>query len=167
MTATLTVIDISIDRQRQETDSETTIFSALRFENGVAVDRFCECVNSAVLSDDPSDFSGNTDDQIRNTGTIMEDAYWQLIEFCYESIIVSSHGNSDVRALKRICQEYSLPAPHQHIIDLDAIFRLRFHEGYSSRIAENQLDITTAETGDWRDLDIAGKAYLELLKDGM
>ena len=95
----------------------------------------------------------------------MEDVYWQLIEFCYESIIVSSHSNSDVRALKRICQEYSLPVPHQHIIDLDAIFRLRFHEGYSSRIAENQLDITTAETGDWRDLDIAGKAYLVLLKD--
>ena len=160
-----TVVDITIDRQG--TDSETTIFSALRFENGVAVDRFCECVNSAVLSDDPSDFSGNTDEQIRNTGTIMEDAYWQLIEFCDVSEIVSSHSNSDVRALKRICQEYSLPVPHQHITNLDAIFRLRFHEGYSSRIAENQLDITTVETGDWRDLDIAGKAYLELLKDGM
>ena len=97
----------------------------------------------------------------------MEDAYWQFIEFCYGSEIVSSHCNSDIRALNRICQEYSLPVPDQRITDLDDIFRLCFHEGYSTRFAENKFGITTAETGDWRDLDIAGKAYLELLKDWM
>ena len=39
----------------------------------------------------------------------MEDAYWQFIEFCYDSELVTAHYNFDMKLIERICKEYDLP----------------------------------------------------------
>ena len=103
-----TVIDICTSSL--STDSEIISFAALRFENGVPNDRFFEYVNSGVvLSDSVSDILGITNNTLKNYGTTMEDAYWQFIEFCYDSELVTAHYNFDMKLIERICKEYDLP----------------------------------------------------------
>ena len=144
-------------------DSEIVSFAALRFENGVATERFFEYVNSgAVLSDSVSEILGITNDTLQRYGTTMEDAYWQFIEFCCDSNLVTMHHDFDSKFIERICRDYDLPALKNHITDLDTMFRMKFNRGYSTRIAEKLLSISTDEEADWRHLDIAGKAYAEL-----
>ena len=156
-----TVIDICTDGL--SSDFEIISFAALRFENGVPTDRFFEYVNSgAVLSDNVSEILGITNDTLKNYGTTMEDAYWQFIEFCCDSELITAHYNCDLKSIERISTEYDLPILTNHITDLETLFRMKYNRGYSTRFAEKQLSLTTDETGDWRHLDIAGKAYIKL-----
>lgn len=144
-------------------DSEIISFAALRFENGVPTERFFEYVNSgAGLSDSVSEVQGITNDTLQRYGTTMEDAYWQFIEFCYGSNLVSMHRDFDNKFIERIYRKYDLPALENHITDLDTLFHLKYNRGYSTRFAEKQLGITTDETDNWRHLDIAGKVYIAL-----
>ncbi|WP_297956326.1 3'-5' exonuclease [uncultured Ruminococcus sp.] len=155
------VIDITTNGLDE--DSEIVSFAALRFENGVSTDRFFEYVNSgAVLSDNVSEILGITNDTPQRYGTTMEDAYWQFIEFCYGNDLVTMHHDYDSKFMDRICREYDLPFLENHITDLDTLFHLKYHRGYSTRFAEKQLGISTVETDKWRHLDIAGKVYLAL-----
>ena len=155
------VIDITTNGIDE--DAEIVRFAALRFENGVPNERFFEYVNSgAILSDNISEILGITNDTLQKYGTTMEDAYWQFIEFCGTSELVTSHHDFDSKFIERICKEYELPALENHITNLDTLFRLKFNRGYSTRFAENQLDISSDETDDWRHLDIAGKVYIAL-----
>lgn len=155
------VIDITTNDLDE--DSKIVSFSALRFENGVPTDRFFEYVNSgAVLSDSVSEILGITNDTLQRYGTTMEDAYWQFIEFCYDSELVTAHYNFDMKLLERICKEYDLPALENHITDLDTMFRMKFKRGYSTCFAEKQLGISTVEIDNWRHLDIAGKVFIAL-----
>ena len=155
------VIDITTNGLDEE--SEIVSFAALRFENGVPTDRFFEYVNSgAVLSDSISEIPRITNDTLQRYGTTMEDAYWQFIEFCYGSDLVTMHHDFDSKFIERICRDYDLPAVENHITDLDTMFRLKYHRGYSTRFAENQLGVSTDETDNWRHLDIAGKVYIAL-----
>ena len=143
--------------------SEIISFAALRFENGVPTDRFFEYVNSgAVLSDSISEILAFTNDTLQRYGTTMEDAYWQFIEFCYGSDLVTMHHDFDSKFIERICSDYDLPALDNHITDLDTMFRMKFNRGYSTRFAEKQLGITSDENDDWRHLDIAGKVFIVL-----
>ncbi len=88
------VIDITTNELDE--DSEIVSFAALRFENGVHTDRFFEYVNNGtVLSDSVSEVLGITNDTLQRYGTTMEDAYWQFIEFCYGSDLVSMHHAFD------------------------------------------------------------------------
>lgn len=89
----------------------------------------------------------------------MEDAYLQLIEFCGDSDVVIHHYNFEICYIKRICKDYDLPMFKNNIIDLDTMFRLKFNRGYSTRFAENHMNIASDEEDDWRHLDIAGKAF--------
>ena len=90
------VIDITTNGLDE--DAEIVSFAALRFENGVPTERFFEYVNSgAVLSDSVSEILGITDDTLQRYGTTMEDAYWQFIEFCYDSNLVTMHH--DMRSI--------------------------------------------------------------------
>ena len=156
-----TVIDICTSSLSP--DSEIISFAALRFENGVPTDRFFEYVNNgAVLSDSVSDILGITNDTLKNYGTTMEDAYWQFLEFCCDSELVTAHYNFDMKIIERICKGYDLPMITNHIIDLETMFRLKFNRGYSTRFAEKQLGITSDENDDWRHLDIAGKVFIVL-----
>ncbi len=156
-----TVIDITTNGL--DKDYVIVSFAALRFENGVPTGRFFEYVNSeAVLSDSVSEILGITNDTLSNYGTTMEDAYWQFIEFCCESELVTAHYNCDMKVIERICKEYDLPMLTNHITDLEALFRMKFYRGYSTRIAEKLLSISTDEEADWRHLDIAGKVFLAL-----
>lgn len=158
------VIDITTNGLDE--DDAIVSFAALRFENGVPTDRFFEYVNSGtVLSDSISEILGITNDTLQRYGTTMEDAYWQLIEFCCGSDLVAMHHDFDSKFIERICREYDLPALENHITDLDTLFRLKFNRGYSTRFAEKQLGITTDETDDWRHLDIAGKVYIALQEE--
>lgn len=146
-------------------DSEIVSFAALRFENGVPTDRFFEYVNSgAVLSDNVSEILRITNDTMQRYGTTMEDAYWQFIEFCYGSVLITMHHDFDSKFIERICRDYDLPALENHITDLDTMFRLKFNKEYSTRFAEKQLGISTVEIDNWRHLDIAGKAYIAFQK---
>lgn len=155
------VIDITTNGLDEE--SEIVSFAALRFENGVPAERFFEYVNSgAVLSDSVSEILGITNNTLQRYGTTMEDAYWQLIEFCCGSDLVAMHHDFDSKFIERICREYDLPALENHITDLDTLFHLKYNRGYSTRFAENQLGISTDESDEWRYLDIAGKAYIAL-----
>lgn len=155
------VIDITTNGL--EEDYEIVSFAALRFENGVPTDRFFEYVNSgAVLSDSISEILGITNDTLQKYGTTMEDAYWQLIEFCCGSDLVTMHYDFDSKFIERMCREYDLPVLENHITDLDTMFRMKFNRGYSTRFAEKQLGITTDETDNWRHLDIAGKVFIVL-----
>ncbi|WP_028520386.1 3'-5' exonuclease [Ruminococcus flavefaciens] len=155
------VIDITTNGLDE--DSEIVSFAALRFENGIPIDRFFEYVNSgAVLSDNVSEILGITNDTLQRYGTTMEDAYWQFIEFCYGSDLVTMHHDFDSKFVERICRDYDLPALEKHITDLDTMFRLKFSKGYSTHNAINQLGIATDETDNWRHLDVAGKAYIAL-----
>lgn len=155
------VIDITTNGLDEE--SEIVSFAALRFENGVPTDRFFEYVNSgAVLSDSISEILGITNDTLQRYGTTMEDAYWQFIEFCSSSDLVTMHHDFDNKFVERICRDYDLPVLENQITDLDTIFHLIYNRGYSTRFAENQLDISSDETDDWRHLDIAGKTFIEL-----
>ena len=155
------VIDITTNGL--EEDYEIVSFSALRFKNGVPTGRFFEYVNSeAVLSDSVSEILGITNDTLSNYGTTMEDAYWQLIEFCCGSDLVAMHHDFDSKFIERICREYDLPALENHITDLDTLFHLKYNRGYSTRFAEKQLGITSDENDDWRHLDIAGKVFIVL-----
>ena len=155
------VIDITTNGLDE--DSEIVSFAALRFENGVPTDRFFEYVNSgAVLSDSISEILGITNDTLQRYVATMEDAYWQFIEFCCDSNLVAMHHDFDSKFIERICRDYDLPALKNHITDLDTMFHLKYNRGYSTRFVENQLGITTGETGDWRHLVIAGKVYLAL-----
>lgn len=156
---------VVIDNTTNGLDEDDAIvsFAALRYENGVPTDRFFEYVNSgAVLSDSVSEILGITNDTLQRYGTTMEDAYWQFIEFCYGSDLVSMHHDFDNKFIERICREYDLPALENHITDLDTLFHLKYNRGYSTRFAEKQLGITTDETDNWRHLDIAGKVYIVL-----
>lgn len=156
------VIDITTNGLDEE--SEIVSFAALRFENGVPTDRFFEYVNSgAVLSDSISEILGITNDTLQRYGTTMEDAYWQFIEFCCGSDLVTMHHDFDSKFIERICRDYDLPALDNHITDLDTLFHLKYNWGYSTRFAEIQLGITTDETDSRRHLDIAGKTYIALL----
>ena len=155
------VIDITTNELDE--DSEIVSFAALRFENGVHTDRFFEYVNNGtVLSDSVSEVLGITNDTLQRYGTTMEDAYWQLIEFCCDSELVTAHYNFDIKLIERICKEYDLPMITNHINDLDTMFRMKYSRGYSTRFAEKRLGISTDEEADWRHFDIAGKAYAEL-----
>jgi len=155
------VIDITTNGL--EEDYEIVSFAALRFENGVLTDRFFEYVNSgAFFSDNISEILGITNNTLQRYGTTMEDAYWQFIEFCSGSDLVTMHHDFDSKFIERICREYDLPALENHITDLDTLFHLKYNRGYSTRFAEKQLGITSDENDDWRHLDIAGKAYAEL-----
>ena len=155
------VIDITTNGLDE--DAEIVSFAALRFENGVPTDRLFEYVNSeAVLSDSVSEILGITNDTLSNYGTTMEDAYWQLIEFCCGSDLVTMHHDFDSKFIERICRDYDLPALKNHITDLDTIFHLKYNRGYSTLFAEKQFGITSDENDDWRHLDIAGKVYIAL-----
>jgi len=155
------VIDITTNGLDE--DAEIVSFAALRFENGVPTDRLFEYVNSeAVLSDSVSEILGITNDTLSNYGTTMEDAYWQLIEFCCGSDLVVMHHDFDSKFVERICREYDLPALENHITDLDTLFHLKYNRGYSTRFAEKQLGITSDENDDWRHLDTAGKVFIVL-----
>lgn len=154
------VIDITTNGLDE--DSEIVSFAALRFENGVPTDRFFEYVNGSVLSDSVSETLGITNDTLKNYGTTMEDAYWQFIEFCCDSELVTAHYNFDMKLIERICIEYDLPMITNHITDLETLFRMKFNRGYSNRFAEMQLGITTDEEADWRHLNIAGKTYIKI-----
>ncbi|MBP5362371.1 MAG: hypothetical protein J6Y71_05015 [Ruminococcus sp.] len=92
----------------------------------------------------------------------MEDAYWQFIEFCSSSDLVTMHHDFDSKFIECICRDYDLPAFKNHITDLDTMFHLKYNRGYSTFFAEKQYSITTDETGSWRHLDIAGKVFLAL-----
>lgn len=154
---------IDITTSGLEEDSEIVSFTALRFENGVPTDRFFEYVNSeTVLSDSISEILGTTNNTLQRYGTTMEDAYWQFIEFCCGSDLVSMRHDFDSKFVERICREYDLPVLENHITDLDTMFRMKFNRGYSTRFAEKQLGITSDENDDWRHLDIAGKMYIVL-----
>lgn len=158
------VIDITTNGLDE--DSEIVSFAALRFENGVPTERFFEYVNSgAVISDSVSEILRITNDTLKTYGTTMEDAYWQFIEFCCESELVTAHYNCDMKVIERICKEYDLPMLTNHITDLEALFRMKCNRGYSTRFAEKQLGISTDEEANWRYLDIAGKAYIALKAD--
>lgn len=153
------VIDITTNGLDE--DSEIVSFAALRFENGIPIDRFFEYVNSgAVLSDNVSEILGITNDTLQRYGTTMEDAYWQFIEFCYGSDLVTMHHDFDSKFIERIRKDYDLPALENRFTDLDTLFHLKFNRGYSTRFAEIQLGITTDEKAYWRHLDIAGKAFI-------
>lgn len=155
------VIDITTNDL--EEDAEILSFAALRFENGVPTDRFFDYVNSgAVLSDNISKIIGVTNDTLQRYGTTMEDAYWQFIEFCCDSNLVTMHHDFDSKFIDRICRDYDLPALENRITDLDTLFRLKYNRGYSTRFAEKQLGITSDENDDWRHLDIAGKVFFVL-----
>ncbi|HRR78243.1 MAG TPA: 3'-5' exonuclease [Ruminococcus sp.] len=144
-------------------DSEIVSFAALRFENGVPTERFFEYVNSgAVLSDNVSEILGITNDTLQRYGTTMEDAYWQFIEFCCDSNLVTMHHDFDSKFIERIYRDYDLPALDNHITDLDTMFHLKYNRGYNTRFAEKQLGISTVEIDNWRHLDIAGKAFIAL-----
>lgn len=156
-----TVIDLTTNGL--EEDSEIVSFASLRFENGVPTDRFFDYVNSgAVLSDNISKILEVTNDTLQRYGTTMEDAYWQFIEFCCDSNLVTMHHDFDSKFIERICRDYDLPALKNHITDLDTIFHLKYNRGYSTRFAEKQLGISTVEIDNWRHLDVAGKVYLAL-----
>lgn len=158
------VIDITTNGLDE--DDAIVSFAALRFENGVLTDRFFEYVNSgAVLSDSVSEVLSITNDTLQRYGTTMEDAYWQLIEFCCGSDLVAMHHDFDSKFIERICREYDLPVLENHITDLDTLFHLKYNRGYSTRFAEKQLGITTDETDNWRHLDIAGKVFLALQEE--
>lgn len=155
------VIDITTNGL--EEDYDIVSFTALRFENGVPNERFFEYVNiGAILSDSVSEILGITNDTLQRYGTTMEDAYWQFIEFCYGSDLVSMHHDFENKFIERICRKYDLPALENHITDLDTMFRMKFNRGYSTRFAEKQLGITSDENDDWRHLDIAGKVFIVL-----
>jgi len=94
----------------------------------------------------------------------MEDAYWQLIEFCGDNNLVTMHHDFDSKFIERISIEYDFHVLENHITDLDDLFRLKFNKGYSTRLAKKQLGINTDEADDWRFLDIAGKTYIALQK---
>ena len=159
MNDTFTIIDITTNGLDE--DAEIVSFAALRFENGVPTDRFFEYVNSGVvLSDSISEILGINNDTLKSYGTTMEDAYWQFIEFCYGSDLVTMHHDYDSKFIDRICREYDLPFLENHITDLDTLFQLKYHRGYSTRFAEKQLGISTVETDKWRHLDIAGKSII-------
>ena len=158
------VIDITTNDLDE--DSKIVSFSALRFENGVPTKSFFEYVNSgAVLSDSVSEILGISNDTLKNYGTTMEDAYWQFIEFCCDSELVTAHYSFDMKIIERICKEYDLPMITNHITDLATLFRMKYNRGYSTRFAEKQLGITTDEEADWRHIDIAGKEYIALKAD--
>ena len=130
-------------------DAATISFAALRFENGVPTDRFIEYVNSgAILSDSVSEILGITNDTLKSYGTTMEDAYWQFIEFCCDSELVTAHYNCDMKVIERICKEYDLPMITNHITDLETLFRMKYSRGYSTRFAEKRLGISTDEEAD-------------------
>ena len=130
-----TVIDICTNGLSP--DSEIISFAALRFENGVHTDRFFEYVDSgAALSDSVSEILGITNDTLKNNGTTMEDAYWQFIEFCCDSELVTAHYNFEMKIIERICKEYDLPMLTNHITDLETLFRMKYNRGYSTRFAE-------------------------------
>lgn len=96
-----TVIDITTNGLDE--DSEIISFTALRFQNGFPTDRFFEYVNSgAVLSDSISEILGLTNDTLQRYGTTMEDAYWQFIEFCSGSDLVTMHHDFDSKFIERI-----------------------------------------------------------------
>lgn len=155
------VIDITTNGLDE--DDAIVNFTALRFENGVATERFFEYVNSGtVLSDSISEILGITNDTLHRYGTNMEDAYWQLIEFCCGSDLVAMHHDFDSKFVERISREYDLPVLENHITDLDTLFHLKYNRGYSTRFAEKQLGITSDENDDWRHLDIAGKVFIVL-----
>ncbi|WP_303821556.1 3'-5' exonuclease [Ruminococcus flavefaciens] len=155
------VIDITTNGLDE--DAEIVSFAALRFENGVLTDRFFEYVNSgAVLSDYISEILGFTNETLQRYGMTIEDAYWQFIEFCCDSNLVTMHHDFDSKFIERICRDYDLPALKNHITDLDTMFRLKYNRGYSTRFAEKQLGITSDENDDWRHLDIAGKVFIVL-----
>ena len=155
------VIDITTNGLDEE--SEIVSFAALRFENGVPNERFFEYVNSgAFLSDSVSEILGTTNNTLQRYGTTMEDAYWQFIEFCCGSDLVSMHRDFDSKFVERIYRDYDLPALDNHITDLDTMFHLKYNRGYSTRFAEKQLGISTVEIDNWRHLDIAGKAFIAL-----
>ena len=163
MNKTDNFIVIDICTNSLSPDSKIISFAALRFENGVPTERFFEYVNSgAALSDSGYEILGITNDTLKSYGTTMEDAYWQLIEFCCDSELLTAHYNCDMKAIERICKKYDLPMLTNHITDLEALFRMKFFRGYSTSIAEKLLGISTDEEADWRHLDIAGKAYIEL-----
>ena len=144
-------------------DAEIVSFAALRFENEVPTERVIESVNiGVILSDNISEILGITNDTVQNYVITIEDAYWQLIEFCGTSEVVTTHQVFDNKFIERICREYDLPVLENHITDLDTLFHLKYNCGYTSRFAEKQLGITTDETDNWRHLDIAGKTYIEL-----
>lgn len=156
-----TVIDITTNGLDE--DSEIISFTALRFQNGFPTDRFFEYVNSgAVLSDSISEILGLTNDTLQRYGTTMEDAYWQFIEFCSGSNLVTMHHDFDSKFIERIYRDYDLPALDNHITDLDTLFRLKYNRGYSTLFAEKQLGITSDENDDWRHLDTAGKVFIVL-----
>ncbi|WP_303818957.1 3'-5' exonuclease [Ruminococcus flavefaciens] len=156
-----TVIDITTNGLDEE--SEIVSFAALRFENGFPTDRFFEYINSgAVLTDNISEIQVITNDTIKRYGTTMEDAYWQFIEFCSGSNLVTMHHDFDNKFVERIYRDYDLPALDNHITDLDTLFHLKYNRGYSTRFAKNQLGITTDETDNWRHLEVAGKTFIEL-----
>lgn len=155
------VIDICTDGL--SSDFEIISFAALKFENGVPTDRFFEYVNSrAVLPDSITEILGTSNDRMQRYGTTIEDAYWQFIEFCCDSELITAHYNCDLKIIERISTEYDLPILTNHITDLETLFRMKYNRGYSTRFAEKQLSLTTDETGEWRHLDIAGKAYIKL-----
>ncbi len=155
------VIDITTNGLDE--DAEIVSFAALRFENVISIERFIEYVNSgAVLSDSISEILGITNDTLKGYGTTIEDAYWQFIEFCCDSNLVTMHHDFDSKFIERICRDYDLPTLENHITDLDTLFRLKYNRGYSTRFAEKQLGITTVEIDNWRHLDIAGKTFIEL-----
>jgi len=156
-------IIIDITTNGLDEDSEIVSFAALRFENGVPTERFFEYVNNgAVLSDSVSEILGITNDTLRYYGTTMEDAYWQFIEFCFDSELVTAHYNFDMKIIEHICKEYDLPMITNHITDLETLFRMKYNRGYSTRFAEKQFDLSTDEEDDWRHLNIAGKAFIAL-----
>lgn len=155
------VIDITTNGLDEE--AEVVTFAALRFENGVATERFIEYVNiGVILSDNISEILGITNDTVQNYVITIEDAYWQLIEFCGTSEVVTTHQVFDNKFIERISIEYDLPELENNITDLGALFRLKFDKGYSTHNSINRLGITSDETDDWRHLDIAGKTYIEL-----
>ena len=156
---------IEITTNGLDKDDAIVSFAAIKFEKGLPTERFFEYVNSgAVLSDSVSEILGITNDTLKNYGTTMEDAYWQFIEFCCDSELVTAHYNCDMKVIERICKEYDLPMITNHITDLETLFRLKYSRGYSTRFAEKQLGISSDETYDWRFLDIAGKAFIALQK---
>lgn len=158
------VIDITTNGLDE--DAEIVSFAELRFENGVPTERVLEYVNSGtVLSDSVSEVLSITNDTLQRYGTTMEDAYWQFIEFCCGSDLVSMHRDFDNKFIERICREYDLPVLENHITDLDTLFHLKYNRGYSTRFAEKQLGITSDENDNWRHLDIAGKVYIALQEE--
>ena len=93
---------------------------------------------------------------------------WQSIMDAAENKqwdLVAMHYDFDSKFIERICREYDLPVLENHITDLDTLFHLKYNRGYTSRFAENQLGITTDETDNWRNLDIAGKVYIALQEE--